>query len=278
MKISLVVRFSGGDAEQHRLPAYNATESLDGIARSSLILTNYLVERRVRHKNFSYTGYSVDLVALQPGSFEALFDINILNHCLEYLPEIGIGIASNFLTDVFRAIFRRSIGGSAPQKIEELEASEKLSAGDMGALVDAVEPAIRRAHTVISQGAESIDIIAPDADIVNFDPASKAFVNKSIFDNEPMTKLFSIGSYNANSRYGRAFDFSLGKTIPFTVLTTADADTMRVILDSIRSYALKKEGVNLDSAVALRYTRILAIDGRVKKMTIFKARKEIADL
>jgi hypothetical protein len=40
----LIVSFQGGLADAHRLPAYAASQSLYGISRSLLVVTNYLGE------------------------------------------------------------------------------------------------------------------------------------------------------------------------------------------------------------------------------------------
>lgn len=277
MQFNLEISFRGDRADDHRLPAYSATESLDGIARATLIMTNYLVERRVRRKEFKYQGYDVDLVALTPGSFNALFDIHIADEYLHYLLEVGVGVTAGGIVELFKGLFRRSIGRDAPT-LDQLEAQDALPAGDLGAVLDAAEPALRRAHTVVNHGANRIVLISGDNNIVTFNDQSKQYVYENVFDNEPRSKLFSIGSYNVNSRYGRAFDYDLGKTIPFEVAQGADAATISAILGSIRDYGMSKEGQELNSAIALLYTRVLAVDGRVKKLKVSRARQQIADL
>lgn len=49
-------------------------------------------------------------------------------------------------------------------------------------------------------------------------------------------------------------------------------------MDSMTSYALSKEGDELKSAIAIKYTSIDAADESIKKMVIWKARKEINEL
>jgi len=62
----LTVSFQGGLADEHRLPAYAASQSLYGISRSLLVVTNYLGEGKVRHRNFDESGahgFEINLVA-----------------------------------------------------------------------------------------------------------------------------------------------------------------------------------------------------------------------
>jgi hypothetical protein len=89
----------------------------------------------------------------------------------------------------------------------------------------------------------------------------------------------SVGSYNANTRYGRVFDYDVGKTIPFDLHPDVDYTTVEVLLDSITNYALAQTGTQgLASAVAVKYTSINSVDGRTKKFIIHKARRELRDL
>lgn len=176
----LKVKFTGADADQHRVPAFSGIESLDGVAKSLLIPINYLAEKRVRHKNFGFEGYSLDLVAVRPGSLDAILQIILNADNLKYAGEVGIGVTSTFLADYLRALYSRSIGKHAPRHIEKLEEEGTLDTGDMGALVDAIAPSVKRAHTVIGQGANNIVLITGDNNVVSFNRASKAYVQTSI--------------------------------------------------------------------------------------------------
>jgi len=274
----LIVKFEGGVAEQHRLPAYQGSKSFYGITRSTLITLNYLAEAKVRRREFSSNAFNLNLVAHQPGSFEAVYEIIANMDAMTVAGTLGGGVAGNFLTDFIKSIFRRSVGQSADDEIEQLESEGKLNSGDLSALQDAIEPAIKEAHSVINHGAGQILIINGDRNIVNLNQATKEYVWNSHHDNEPNAKLFSIASYNANSKSGRAFDYDLGKTLPFTISEEADRETFSTVLGSMTSYTFKRLGDNLPSGIALRYTSVVSNDGRVKKLIIEKARKDILDL
>jgi hypothetical protein len=176
-------------------------------------------------------------------------------------------------------MWRRAIGRPADPIIEELEASGRLNAGDLAAVVDAIDPAMREAHKSIGHGANSIVIIEGDHNVVTFNSASKEYVNSSILDESIRVKLFSIGSFNANSGYGRAFDIEEGRTIAFQLAKDVDRRTINTILSSITSYARRRRlGDELTSAIALKYHSIVSTDERVKKLIILSARPNIQDL
>jgi hypothetical protein len=278
VELSVNIKFSGDRAEQHVLPAFDAAESLDGISKSLLIPINYLFEGRVRHKNFQYQGYTIDLVAVRPGSVEALFRINLAPEQMVLLKEVGIGLGVNLIYDFLKAIYARTIGKKAPNRIEQLESQRQLNSGDMAAIEDAALPSIKRAHTVINKGADSIFIFSDQPVAVRFDAISKSYVQNSVGNYEVRSKIVSVASYNANSRYGRVFDYEQGKTVPFDLTTQADGKTITTILGSITDYALAKRSDRVKSAIAIQYTSVDSVDGRIKKLIIHKARKELSDL
>lgn len=271
-------KFSGGMAESHQLPAYEAAQSLYGISRSALITLNYLAEGRVRRREFSPRGFQINLIESCRGSFEAIFEIITNPSMMIIASSLGAYASSEFVEKFLASTMRRSVGEAADPVVEELEAAKSLDTGDTSALVDAIEPAMRSAHTVINHGAAKIELMTPQSALAILDAETKRYIWSSVPDDDMQEKLFGIASYNANSREGRAFDYDLGKTVPFSISRDADRTTVAEILKSMTSYALRREGDTLRSSVAIRYTRVLSGDDRIKKIKILKARQELLDL
>ncbi len=277
MELPVLVKFTGDKADNHALPAFDAAESLDGLAKSLLIPLNYLVEGKVRHKNFQYQGYRLDLQAIRPGSLDALFHIQISAEEMLVLREVAIAVGSAIVYDFLKAIFLRVTGRAASDKIEELESEGKLNSGDMAAIEDAIEPSVRRAHTVINKGANNIFIFADKVNGVQFNSATKSYVQSRVSNPDLRAKLVTVPSYNANSRYGRVYDYDLKKTVPFTLNVAADEETIGTVTGSITDYALAKRGDRMRAAIAIQYTSIDSVDGHEKRLLIHKARKNLTD-
>jgi len=279
---NLIVSFQGDLADEHRLPAYAASQSLYGISRSLLIVTNYLGEGRVRHRKFDDTGahgFEINLIASQPGSFQFIFEI-LADPAMQ---TIGHGVAGKVAGDLtmalIKSVFRRCVGGKAEPEIEKLEEAGTLNSGDIGALVEAIEPAMKSAHSSINHGATTIILINGHDNIVNLDASTKTYVHSSKRINTLNEKVVSIASYNANSRYGRAYDYDQGMTVPFELTGDADRTSLRAVMKSMSDYALRLPGDDShNSQIAVRYTTTVAPDGRVKKMHILKARQELLNL
>ncbi|WP_157234710.1 DUF7946 domain-containing protein [Methylosinus sp. LW4] len=273
----IVAKFTGDIANKHKLPAYEAAKSLYGISRTMLIVTNYLAEGRVRRRDFNPVGFELNIIAQRPGSFETVFEIASRPEAMVYG---GLIVAmATLIPDLIASVSRRAVGQGALGSIKKLENSEQLPFGDVEALVDAVEPALRDAHRSVGYGARRISLQRNGNNIVEFDSATKDYINYSEVDTEIHAKLFSVGGFDANSGYGRVFDFDEGRTIPFQLMKDADRITIDCILNSMSSYTRKRRlGDELVSAVAFQYRTVVAQDGRVKKLLPIKVRQNLVSL
>jgi hypothetical protein len=97
------------------------------------------------------------------------------------------------------------------------------------ALVAAVEPAVRQAHSVIGNGVTIINIRGHHNQIGRFDEETKAYVSQSIEDRTIINRDLSVASFNANSGYGSVYDPELGRTVPIK-LTKDPLEGARAVL------------------------------------------------
>lgn len=272
------VKFEGDLADDHKIPAYEGAKSLQGLSRSLLMVSNYLVEGKVRRKNFERIPIEFNLIAHQPGSFETVYEI-IYHAAVFGGPVLADGVATNLLTDLIRSTFSRVTGRGEAKVPDELGRLEAERGGDLAALVEAIEPAVRLGHNVINHGVININIGAAaqaDEPIAALNPETKHFVWENVVNNDVRIKLFSIGSFNANNGTGRAYDLEESRSIPFELAGDVDRLTVDTLLKSISSYTRKRRlGDDIGSAIAVRYTSVDAIDGRLKKMRVLAARDEI---
>ncbi|MBC6718687.1 hypothetical protein H9Q09_21120 [Aurantimonas sp. DM33-3] len=281
MKIDFIVKFEGDLADSHRIPAYDGTSSLHGITRSILIPANYLVEGRVRKRRFEPTDMQLNVIATRPGSFETVYELIVNPAGMAILAGIGIATSDSikaFTKDFIQSVIDRATGRRAKETIEQKELTGAINPGDLNALVEAVEPALKEAHRTISRGATQILIIQGDNNTIRLDSETKQYVNSTIEEDTLRAKIVSVAGYYTTSRYGRAFDFEEGRTIPFELNTDADRETVEAIFQSMRDYAFSRLGDDLRSAIAIKYRALVSTDGRLKKMKVLKARREISNL
>lgn len=185
LESELIIKFDGGMARAHKLPAYNAAQSLVGISRSIMIPAAYLEDGKVRYRNLTNTkAFQLNLLAQRPGSFESLLEFVTDPTSLAVLAALGVGVTADFIKDFIYSVINRCIGNKSSGAIDALEAAGRLNPGDMAALVDAIESAMKEAHTSIGNGAHNIFIISGDRNVVHLNSATKAFVHTSIDDDE----------------------------------------------------------------------------------------------
>lgn len=287
MRVEITAKFSGGLADEHRLPGYAGSHSILGEAHADLIILNYLVEGRVRRRKFKQDDFQFNLVAQQPGSFESVFEFIADPENMALLKNIGLGVgggvAANFVYELLKHAKRRVVGKDGSGVIYGMEREGRIPSSDIDSLVEAIEPATRESHNVINHGAGGITInVNGDNNIVNFDASTKTYLWKNVIDNNPTTKLMSIANYDANYGGGRAFDYDEGRLVSFETESQIDRRSVELILQSISKYSLRKfEGQNSTigtSAVAVLFTSVRAMDQRLKKIKMLKVREEISDL
>lgn len=278
MDFQFVAKFEGAEADEHSLPAYDAAQSIYGVTRSQLVLLNYIVERKVRRKGFDHNNVDLRMRAPRAGSVEFIFDAAISAEALYVYGALGLGVGANLLTELLKGVFRRAIGRNERSVWDAAIENEIVPSGDVGALVDAITPALKSAHQVIGAGATTINInVNGNNNVITFDRNSKEFLSSYSIDNRLRVKEFSIGSFNANSGEGRAFDYELGQQVSFDLDSNIDQRSIEIISDSMKSYALRKfQEVN--SRVAARFTSINALDGTIKKMRFAQVRDSIEEL
>lgn len=279
--MELGISFTGDIANKNKLPAYEGIKSVEHISCSLLIISSFLVEGRIRRKKFQAVPIEFNLVAQRKGSFEFLYEV-ILPVSASIAIELGETITAEFMIDFLKYIYQRLLGKKETVENKEISKLEERHSGDFNAIVEAVESSVRQAHKIVNNGVLNIQIFSghsPHDNIINFDSRSKAYLNDYIEDKSPRVKLFSISSFNANEGTGRAFDLQEKRTIPFNVSNNFDEKSINFLFHSMHEYT-KKRRLNqiVNSSIALKYTCIMARDGRVKKLTIEKARQELNDL
>lgn len=269
-EIDFVAAFQGEEAERHQLPAYEGFQSLVGVSRSLLLISNYLTEGKIRKRAPFSSEIEFIIRPMRKGSFEAVISAIIEAPVpVQIGGSIALSITASALYDVVKTVVRRAVGLTArPDTAQGRQIAEARS-GDMEALVDAVEPALSLAHTAINSGANSIVLIGNNNQIVTLDSGTREYVRTSIVDEKEEYVIVSVGSYNVNSRYGRVFLPDSQKTIPFVLSEQADEMTMRNLVGSLTSYAMRR---NQWLRAVVR--RVKSVDGRTKKFIILQARPE----
>lgn len=267
---NLVLRFRGGDAEDHRVDAYAGGMSLSGVSKGLERIGHYAVTGKIR-KQFPYdqrVRFYVE--APRSGSLEWVIGVYFaVQTAFAADPLLG-GLTTNALYDLVKMTFGRAIGSGESASTAQTQALDDRKGGDVEALVDSVESPMREAHTAIGNSAHDIQIVNGQNNVVinQLTLVTKEYVTISLRGDSERIDV-SVGSLNANQGTGRVWFGNIGKLVPFNVASKATDRTMSALSWGLDQY-IKKTG----RTVSIVYEALRAADGRLKRIIIYDAEPE----
>jgi hypothetical protein len=249
------------------LPAHDGAISIEGVAFSFALLSNYMATGEIRSRGSMSPDISVYLRPARQGSFLQDLVLRVANEESLFISRVIGKFAPATTTKVITAIATRVLSEvtGQPHAATEAEARwlKKLPSGDMEALIDKVEPSIRRAHTVIGEGAGELIITKSKTPLISFNADTKAWVNTNIQSDGTIERVVNIPAFNANTGNGRAYIAEVGKTVPFSVIREPAQRTYETLGWSLREYARERP-----SNIKIICSHITSLDDKIKKLVI----------
>lgn len=245
------------------LDAYDAAQSMQGMARSLAIVTHYALHSRVIKQAPSLSGARILATPPERGSFQLPFGIEIDSGTATALAGVGLGVVTNYITDLTKFLFRKISG--LPEQVETSKLKELLEAvpGDIDAISDAVDEDVVRVHRPLLHNVNHFHIYGGTTQIGNF--------NQSTYDHAKARELGggdefvgTIASLNANSDNGRIYLQSEGRTVGFKrdrALQRLPIGDRRLLSWSLDQYTNGKDGTIklIGKALRNREKRITSI-------------------
>lgn len=265
------IRYEGGDADFHRLPAHELAQSLEGVSWAFSLIGNYIATGEIRKRGSLDRRVRFYLTPIARGSVAADIVAFISEPQNQYITSIIGAYAVATFTDSFNYLLLRTLRGVAgifdPETRRENRLLSGLPSGDAEALMDAVEPAMTRAHDVIDDGAEKLKLIRGRTELVEYNKETKQYIKASITAEHEVEGVLSVGAFNANSGNGRVYFPDIGKVVPFSMVREPDPGTSEALATSLARYARGQ-----DSRIIVRYRSVFTVDDRIKKIIISGAR------
>lgn len=263
--MELVISFQGLDADEHRIEAYSGIESAAGIARALTLITHFAATGIVRHRFPFSENAQVYLEGTEDGSFNWKIAASVSG-------ALALGITGNALYDLTKTVVSSALGETYEPRNPQVSEVMKKRSGDFDALVEAVEPALKKAHYGVGQTASRIIIREKNEReiVIELNEKSKSYLLDSV-DGGLSEQDVSVSSLNVNDRTGRAYFLDLRRTIPFRINRDADPKTMSTISASLDRYANDNR-----APIRLFFKRVEATDGRLKRVEVFRA-QDVSD-
>jgi hypothetical protein len=269
LKYKLV--YDGGEASDGRLPAHNGATSLEGMTWTFSLIGHYAATGKIRTRGELSSIVRTYLAPPQRGSYIQELWVFITEpqniFITSALGVYTVNTVSQALNSLIVSSVRQVCGLAVELLRKEENFLERLPPGDKEALIDKIEPSMKRAHTVIEEGATKLDLRKGQSTLATFDASTKRYVNVDILTDEQILKV-SVGAYNANSGNGSAYIPDIGKTVPFFAPKGLDAKTYSAL-----SYSLDRYVNSLPSLIEIACEPTVSLDNRIKRLRIVRAFK-----
>lgn len=263
---SFRLKLSGGLADRHLMEGYDGYTALSGAAFALSLVTNYVETGKIRHRGNFVGRHSVYAEPMERGSLIADFKVMLQGKAAEVFDAPGTS-STGLLYGLVQRVIHRNIGLATSPLNPETESIVDDYSGDIEALVTATEPSLRRAHDAIGKSADNIDWVGGVSILANLNSDSKLYMNESIPDDTLLTHKVSVSGFLGNSGRGLVFDPLLGRNISISM--TRDNLTS---FGTVFSYGLDQYLNKTGKLVEIKFTRMLATDGRPKHYIIKHAK------
>ncbi|MGX1259355.1 DUF7946 domain-containing protein [Sinorhizobium fredii] len=261
------LKLTGDTAEQHQFQGYDGYMALAGFAWMLSLVTNYADTGAIRQRGEFDGREAVRATAPAEGSVLVDFMVHLQNNPAIVFGALAGGLAGGtFLTSLFNRVINRNLGQENPDSDKPIAQLLGRRGGDIEALVAISEAPIRQAHGIIGNGANKM-VISTGFNIINtFDSNTRDYVKLNAKDETLQIKQVSVSAFNANSGYGSVFDYDLGHVVPVSM----SREILRQV-KSVFSWGLDQYVQGTGKNIEIRFTRILAMDGRPKRYVIVGA-------
>lgn len=233
-EIKFSVAYDGGTARDGMLNLYDASEAINGLARSLAITTNaFLNNGQLRTHGERAKGAQLYLNPAKKGCFEETVSIFIED---KFAKNIGPSIISKSFWDFISWTWSAAVG--IDYSPETAYVRDVMNKNDLfiNEIANILESSIKNLHRPIHTEKDiSLDIIRPKVGtILVFSKETLDYVTTRD-ETDPIRKISSnVTKYNVLTGYGRIFDDNSGKTIPFNLddsLSPADREHLTWSLD-----------------------------------------------
>lgn len=257
-EFGLKLRFSGGDADEHRLELYDGTNSFHGFAQALQIATHAYLNREVVSRATALKGATFYLKAPRQGS--VLLDIIAV---IEKYPAT-VAVAAPIFYDFIKYSFSKATGRLNVEP--ETPYVSRLSTDDepfFDDLAETLEGSLQRGHRAIDEGIPKITLERPRSPLLEFDSGTSAWVNTREGNDDVEEMQANITRYNSVTGNGRAYVNELKRIVPFR-----SGQDFPALKAGYLTWSLHGNATAVPQQLKLFATKIRSANGEVKRLIL----------
>lgn len=261
--ISFIFRVEGGSADEGRLDLYDASETMNGLARTLNVVTHAMAnDGEIREHAHRATGVKTFIHSSEKGCFEEKIDIDFDKSSVD---AIGSSVISKAFFDLLEGTLSVAVGESYDPKTYTLKKLLIENSTILEEIADSIDEAIKKLHRTIKSNPD-IKIYFERPRVGDFFELNKEtldFVTTTDETIEQEEITGNITRFNSISDFGRLYSDEVGFIVSFRI---AEKNNKRVRLLAVKSMKEMIEGN--DGKLKLRVTKILNTKGMVKKYIV----------
>lgn len=267
MELKFRAKFEGLDADNSRLEAYPAAQSMEGLTWALSLTVHFGVTGELRNRGDLSRSARIFVSPARRGSYYQ--DIYVVLQQNPFLAGLVGGYAVNTVTPYINGligyVFNQTIGAAAVIPRGAARFIRRLNADDLDDLAVRIEPPLTRAHSAIGRTAETLTFQSRRAPLVLMDSTTKSYLEAQLADEYEIVDT-NVTSFNLLTGNGRLYFPEVDGTIPFSLHSDPGAGTKQTLIKSMEHYAIGHKGT-----VRITARRFETFDERIKKLVITNA-------
>jgi len=210
MRLPLRARYNGGIAAEGKLPLYDGTTSIQGVAQAVQIATHALLTKAIVTRATAARSADFYLLPSRSGSY-----LVELAAYIEANPAVA-GITAPIFYDWIKTIFTKATR-RAPAEPETPAVRRWMERDEpfLDELAETLEGSLQRAHRPIGTDVTTITFERPRSELLTLNADTKAWVNTRDVASNSTPFTGSVTRFNSITRNGRIFIDQLSRVIPF---------------------------------------------------------------
>lgn len=245
------------DNGANEISAYDAAQALYGIARSLAITTHYGLTGKIIKQAPSISGAKVLVQPPRAGSFE--FIAPVVDFIAQPAgPSIGevitISVASSFIYDLTKLLYRRLCGLSENPETAQLKDVLLRKPGEIDSIADSIEEDVIRLHRPLDGNVFNFHIYGGTNKFGDFDRKTYDFAKTKELGSSIEHFVGNVASLNGNTLNGRFWLADEQRTVGFKEdkMTKLSLGERKLLSWSLNEYVNQRSGSVVISGIALR--------------------------
>ncbi len=264
IELKFRAKFEGLDADDNRLEAYPAAQSMEGLTWALSLTLHYGVTGELRSRGDLSRSARVYVSPAKRGSY--FQDIVVVVQENPFLAGIVGGYAVNTLTPYINGLigytFNQTVGAAKVIPRGAAKYIRRLNGDDLDDLSIRIEPPLTRAHAAIGKTAETLTFKSRRTPLVLMNTVTKSYLEAQLMDEYDMIDT-NVTSFNLLTGNGRLYMPEEDGTVPFSLHSDPSAGTKQTLIKSMEHYAIGHKGT-----VRITARRFETVDERLKKLVV----------